>query len=235
MFDSYSNDVNSAFFFAEKIVFVEGESDAVVLRVLLEKKYGAAAHRISVISAAGNKNFSPFLRMLKAWNTAKIPHVVLTDFDSLTASCERAIIRGAKDTGYALAAEAAFLASIDAVLDKAEAEFSKVAKQATSFFADVALNVVVFTSDLEFALITDVNREKVAELLNVESAGNPDFNQGYSLNDLRRQIGSKLAPFSPMDQPRFKKPYIHRIIADTISLDSLHPDFERLIEVIDSL
>lgn len=37
MFDAYGNDVNSVLFFADKVVLVEGESDELVLRVLLEK------------------------------------------------------------------------------------------------------------------------------------------------------------------------------------------------------
>ena len=99
IFDAYSNDVNSVLLFADKVILVEGESDKLVIQLLLEKKYGAEAHRISVISAAGNKNFSPFLKMIRAWNAAKIPHLVVTDFDSLTTSTDRAVVRALETPG----------------------------------------------------------------------------------------------------------------------------------------
>jgi hypothetical protein len=84
--------------------------------------------------------------MIRAWGAAKIPHLVVTDFDSLTAGADRAIIRGAKDAGYALVGETAFLSKVDAPLDKSATEFATVASTATSFFADAGLNVFVFTS-----------------------------------------------------------------------------------------
>ena len=93
-FDAYSDEVNASLFFADKVILVEGESDARVIKLLLEKKFGPQAHRISVLSASGNANFSPFLRMIRAWSAAKIPHLVVTDFDSLTKSTERAVLVG---------------------------------------------------------------------------------------------------------------------------------------------
>jgi putative ATP-dependent endonuclease of OLD family len=105
IFDAYSSDINNLIFFADKVILVEGESDVRVLKLLLEKKYGASAHRISVISASGNLNFSPFLRMIKAWRPTNIPHLVVTDFDSLTAPNQRPIIRGIRDAGYNLPRE----------------------------------------------------------------------------------------------------------------------------------
>lgn len=62
--------------------------------------------------------------MIRAWNTAKIPHLVVTDFDSLTKLTDRTVLVGAKAAGYALTGEAAFHAKVDAALDKGEAEFS---------------------------------------------------------------------------------------------------------------
>src|SRR5439155_1104275 len=132
-FDAYSDEVNTLLFFADKVVLVEGESDTRVIKLLLEKKLGAKAHGISIISASGNANFSPFLRMIRAWATAKIPHLVVTDFDSLTKVTERAILAGAKAAGYALTGETAFHAKVDLVLDKGEAEFSTIASDATTF------------------------------------------------------------------------------------------------------
>jgi hypothetical protein len=85
--------------------------------------------------------------MIRAWNTAKIPHLVVTDFDSLTTSTDRAILVGAKAAGYAVPNDP-LLAKVDAALDKGEAEFSTAAVEASTTFKTSGLNVFVFTSDL---------------------------------------------------------------------------------------
>lgn len=234
-FDSYSSDVNNLLFFADKVVLVEGESDVRVLRLLLEKKLGGQAHRVSVISASGNKNFSPFLRMIRAWATARIPHLVVTDFDSLTKSTERAIIRGAKDAGYKLTGEQPLCAKVDAALDKGESDYEAVAKDATAIFATAGLNVFVFTSDLENAIMTPANKDKAASILTTNATDGKDYQSGYDLNALKRQIGSKCVPLNAMDNAPFKRPFIHRKIADTIDLNVAHPDITRLLTAIDAL
>jgi putative ATP-dependent endonuclease of the OLD family len=235
VFDAYSNEVNSALFFAEKVVFVEGECDLRVLRTLLEKKLGVRAHRISIISAAGNRNFSPYLRMVRAWATAKIQHLVVTDFDSLTKSTERAILVGAKAAGYSITQELSFHAKVDAVLDKSEKDFSAIATEASSFFTSAGLNVFVFTSDLEHALLTDENKVEAAKILNMVNTSATDYTTGYDLTQLRRLIGSKSVPLNPSADQPFKKPYIHKKIASTIDLTACHPDILRLLDAIEKL
>ena len=234
-FEAYGNEVNTMLFFADKVIFVEGESDMRVLKVLLEKKFGAGAHRISIISAAGNQNFSPFLRMIKAWNTAKIPCLVVTDFDSLIAQSDRPILRGAKDAGYTHSSEGKLKATIDAALDKTKVEFSAAAIEAGKYFKDAGLNVFVFTSDLEYSLITNHNKGDVAKVLTDESTTGNDYGSGYSMIDLKKQIGSKGVPLNATSDPKFKKPYIHRKIAKTIDLDHAHKDLNRLLKRIEEL
>lgn len=234
-FDAYSDEVNSLLFFADKVVLVEGESDARVIKLLLEKKLGAQAHRISIISASGNANFSPFLRMIRAWSTAKIPHLVVTDFDSLTKSTDRAVLVGAKAAGYTLTGESAFHAKVDAVLDKGEAEFTAVAADARTLFSSAGLNVFVFTSDLENSLITPTNKNAAAKVLTKVATNGVDYSTGYDLNALRRQIGSKGVPMNPMEKPPFKKPFIHRKIAVTVDLADPHPDITRLLAAVEEL
>lgn len=234
-FDAYSDEVNSSLFFADKVIIVEGESDSRVIKLLLEKKFGAQAHRISVLSASGNKNFSPFMRMIKAWDSAKIPHLIVTDYDSLTKSTDRAILTGAKDAGYTLTGESGFITKIDAALDKGEDEFMNVATTATDFFNSAGLKVFVFSSDLEYSLVTSNNKVEVSSILsNLSTTGN-DYTKGYGLDDLRRQIGSKGVPIKKNDDSPFKKPFVHRKIADTINFESAHPDIARLITAIEAL
>lgn len=234
-FDAYSDEVNSSLFFADKIVLVEGESDARVIKLLLEKRYGAQAHRISILSASGNKNFSPFLRMIRAWGNAKIPHLIVTDFDSLTKSTERAVLTGVKDAGYTLTGEAGLLNKIDSALDREEEAFADAALSATTLFNSAGMNVFVFTSDLEYSLITETNKAAAAQILTTLSPTKNDFTKGYSLDDLRRQIGSKGVPMKKNDDASFKKPFVHRKIADTIALENSHPDIARLLTAIDTL
>jgi putative ATP-dependent endonuclease of the OLD family len=234
-FDAYSTDVNSLLFFADKVIFVEGESDLRVIRLLLEKKLGSEAHRISLISAAGNQNFSPFLRMTRAWRNAKIPHLVITDFDSLTTSTDRAMIVGAEAAGYTLSAKATLQAQVDAALDRDEVAFNAAAKEASKHFANAGLNVFVFNSDLEYSLMTSVNKDAVAKILTSLATNGVNYNVGYDLNQLRRLVGSKGVPINPAAQPPFKRPFVHRKIAETIDLASAHPDISRLLSAVEDL
>jgi len=234
-FDAYSDEVNSSLFFADKVVLVEGESDARVVKLLLERNLALKRNRISVLSASGNQNFSPFLRMIRAWTSAKIPHLIVTDFDSLTKSTGRAVVTGARAAGYTLGGETGFLAQVDAALDKGETEFAEAASNATAIFRSAGLNVFVFSSDLEYSLITAENKAAVAKTLSGLSTTGNDYSSGYSLDDLRRQIGSKGVPMKKNDDATFKKPFVHRKIADSITLDKSHPDITRLIAAIDSL
>jgi len=235
MFDAYSNDLNSLLFFADKLVIVEGECDELVVKLLLQKRFGAAAHKISVVSAAGNRNFSPFLRMIRAWSTAKLPHLIITGFDSLTAETDRAIIRGAKDAGYTHLSESTLRTTVDAALDKGEPEFAAAAESASTYFGNAGLNVFVFTSDLEFSLISEDNKAAVADILNAESTTGNDYSTGYSVTDLKKQIGSKGTPLNPINDPKFKRPYIHKKIAATIDVAHAHADIARLMKAIDEL
>lgn len=234
-FDAYSNDVNALLFFAEKVVFVEGESDVRVLKVLLQKHLGSKSHRISIISAAGNKNFSPFLRMIRAWKDAQIPHLIVTDFDSLTKESDRAILVGAKDAGYPLVGEAALHATIDAALDKDDQAFGDVAIEVSRQLAIAGLNVFVFTSDLEYSLVAASNKNATAEVLNEVATNKMDYRQGYDINMIKRQLGSKGVPLNPMEKPPFKKPFIHKKVAETIDLASAHSDVGRLLAAIAAL
>ncbi|MBK8094514.1 MAG: AAA family ATPase [Verrucomicrobiaceae bacterium] len=235
MFDAYSDDVNAQLFFAEKVVLVEGESDSRVLKVLLQKKLGNAAHRISVISASGNANFSPFLRMIRAWKEAKIPHLVVTDFDSLTTSTQRALLVGAKAAGYPIAGEATLHSAIDAALDKDEQHFRNAASEAEKQLKGAGLNTFVFTSDLEYALITADNKDAAAKEMTTCGLDDKDYTKGYDLNQLRKAIGSKLLTNSKNDSASLKKPFVHRKIAATIELPKAHSDFGRLIAAIEAL
>lgn len=235
IFDAYSSEINNLIFFAEKIILVEGESDARVIKLLLEKKYGAAGHRISVISASGNKNFSPFLRMIAAWGTARIPHLVVTDFDSLTAPSQRPIIRGLEDAGYSLPKKMQLIAKVDGALDKGEAEYAAAAEDASKSLASYGLEVFVFTSDLEYALITEKNKIEAAKVLTAITEGQPDYTKGYDLNALRRAIGSKGLPIGTNNDPPLKIPYVHRKIANTINVQDCSPDFIRLLKMINDL
>jgi len=234
-FNAYSSEINNLLFFADKVVLVEGESDQRVIKLLLEKKYGAQSHRISVVSAAGNNNFSPFLRMIRAWSSASIPYLIVTDFDSLIAENNRPIFRGAKDAGYAVSTPTAVTRTIDGALDKTETEFAAAAIATENYFKDAGLNVFVFTSDLEYSLITDHNKDDVAKILTAERATTNDYSNGYSLIQLKKQIGSKGVPLNPLSKAEFKKPYVHRKIAETIDLLHAHEDLNRLLEHIEKL
>ncbi|MFN9476163.1 ATP-dependent nuclease [Acidovorax sp.] len=189
MFNAYSDEFNASIFFAEKVIFVEGESDLRVIKSLLEKHLGSKSHRISIVSAAGNQNFSPFLRMIKAWGAAKIPHLVVTDFDSLIKDSDRAILVGAKAAGYNLPSEQSLHNLVDEALDKGEKEFTAAAQAIEQHLNSAGLNVFIFTSDLEYSLINANNKDAAsAEMTKV--AKGVDYTKGYDLMSLRKSLGS---------------------------------------------
>ena len=117
-------------------------------------------------------------------------------------------------------------------MDKGEAEFSAVAIEATSQFASSGLNVFVFTSDLEYSLITAANKNAAAQVLTEVASNNVDYTTGYDQTLLQRQLGSKGIPMNQMEKAPFKKMFIHRKVADTIDLDNSHSDIQRLIAAI---
>jgi hypothetical protein len=172
---------------------------------------------------------------MKSWATAKIPHLIVTDFDSLTKETDRAILTGVKAAGYTLTGESSFHSRIDAVLDKDEASFSSVSVEATNFFAAAGVNVFVFTSDLEYSLVTSKNQSLAAAVLTSVATNGVNYSSGYSLESIRKQIGSKGVPINGISSSPYKKPYIHEKIADTIDLDKAHPDITRLLDAIEAL
>jgi putative ATP-dependent endonuclease of the OLD family len=231
IFDAYSDEVNSKLFFADKVILVEGDSDRLVIETLLRKKLGALAHSYTVLSASGNRNFSPYLRMIRAWSTAGIRPLVVTDFDSLTVNGERAIFKGVKDAGFSLTKETQFLKEIDDAIDKDEDLYASIADKARAFFEHAGIDVFVFTSDLEYALVTDQSKASVGKLLS--GLDGKDYSKGYTLSQIRRLIGSKTIPISANNNPPFKKPFVHRKIADAMDLASAHSDIERLLDSVE--
>jgi putative ATP-dependent endonuclease of the OLD family len=62
-----------------------------------------------------------------------------------------------------------------------------------------------------------------------------NYEVGYDLNQLRRQLGSKGVPMNPMDKPPFKKPFVHQKVAETIEIANSHGDIGRLLDAIAAL
>lgn len=235
MFNAYSNEVNSLILFSKKTILVEGESDRLVLNVILKKMLGPQAYEITVVSTAGNKNFSPYLRMIKSWKGAAIPHLVVTDFDSLLKEHDRAIISGLRAAGCTLDVNS-LCQEIDKVIDKSqESEYEKVARGCEKIFKDHGFNVFIFTSDLEFSLITDKNKDKAIEIMTQESKSKKDYKTGYDILTLKKHLGSKGVPLNPFKEQELKIPYVLKKISETIDINNCHGDISRLIGMIKNL
>jgi putative ATP-dependent endonuclease of OLD family len=235
VFNRFSDEVNSLLFFADKVVLVEGDSDRAVLRALLKKKYGPRHHRISIIVAGGNQQFSPYLKMLRCWKTLKIPFLVVTDFDSLTKENGRAILRGTEDAGVAVANVGTIHQAVDNALDKDERAFRGAGDWAMAALQKAGLDVFVFTSDIEYTLLTDANFKDATKIMSQEADGNKDYSAGYDLMQLKRTLGSKGVPLNKMAEPPLKKVYVHAMIAETIDPASCHPDLHNLLNKIEQL
>jgi hypothetical protein len=145
------------------------------------------------------------------------------------------VIVGAEAAGYPLPGKSALFAKVDSALDKDEKDFTAVAVEMRAQFANAGLNVFVFTSDLEYSLITAANKAAVAKELTSLGTNGVNYDVGYDLNQLRRQIGSKGVPMNPISNPPFKKPFVHQKIAETINLSHSHADIVRLLDAITAL
>jgi len=235
IFNAFSNEINSHILYASKVIFVEGDSDRLVLRELLRKVPEISPFGISIISGSGNRSFSPYIKMIRSWENLTIPHLIVTDFDSLTKDSERAIIRGLRGVNLRLPAkeEETLLRDIDSVVDKSDKDFETIAKTISEKFKRIGVNLFIFTSDLEYSLVNKANIEKVHEILHEISS--TDYSSGYSIIDIKKQIGSKGIPLNPLSKPKFKKPYIHKKIAATIEIKTCHNDIKRLISMVKEL
>ncbi|WP_413568210.1 ATP-dependent nuclease [Bdellovibrio sp. HCB117] len=65
------------FFFAEKVILVEGETEAIVLNHLFEKEVNA--HEVIVLNCLGKANLATFAKILNKFGT---PYVIVHDADS---------------------------------------------------------------------------------------------------------------------------------------------------------
>jgi predicted ATP-dependent endonuclease of OLD family len=78
---------NLEMFFADKVVIVEGVSDKILLRGLIDKFY-KGTNEIKVISVAGKDNIGIYIKLMKIF---KIPYLVLLDRDALYGTGATAI------------------------------------------------------------------------------------------------------------------------------------------------
>lgn len=233
IFSSLSDDLNSQVFFSDKVILVEGESDKRVIESLLRKKYGSKGYRFSIISVGGNRNFSPYIKMLEAWNGFSFPYLIVTDFDSLTKSSERAIFRGMKDAGHKLTNETELYSLVDKNIEKSESEYEIVKKTFIDSAKQVGVNIFVFNSDLEYSLINDKNKEDAISIMNELNSNTSEYS-GYTLSQLKGVIGSKGIPLN-LSNGDYKKPFIHKKIAETIFLDYAHSDIKDLMIAIENI
>jgi hypothetical protein len=67
------------------------------------------------------------------------------------------------------------------------------------------------------------------------ATNNVDYTKGYDIADIRRQLGSKGVPLNPMNNAPFKRPFVHRKVAQTIDISDAHPDWDRLLSFVESM
>lgn len=73
------NPDSSELFFADTVLLVEGEADRILMRGLIER-FGSGNREIKVVATHSNTNFDVYDELLSLYT---IPHIILTDFDSL--------------------------------------------------------------------------------------------------------------------------------------------------------
>ncbi|EQA82060.1 AAA domain protein [Leptospira alstonii serovar Pingchang str. 80-412] len=234
----FNNEINSLIYFADKVIFVEGESDRLVIESILKKYFKNKHSNISIIVTGGNKNFAPYINLIRSHKGLLIPFLIVTDFDSLLSENDRPILKGIEDAGFTVSNRKKIFDIIDvAVKSGKEDEHRKTSNNISKSLKDIGINVFIFPADLEFSLVNDSNLTQVGELLNKLKIpnSNADYTRGYDLMAIRRNIGSKNIPFLPMDKPPFKRPYVHKKIAELTDLNRLSVELKNLISVIDQL
>ncbi|TGN18859.1 ATP-dependent nuclease [Leptospira idonii] len=238
IYEFFSNEINSQIFFAEKVIFVEGESDKLALEALLKKHLKSNSNNISIIPTGGNRNFSPYINLITSYKGLKIPFLILTDFDSVTSDNDRALFTGIKKSKLDIKNEKKLIEAIDkAIQSTKESEHRSAATLATKTLRESNINAFILPSDLEYSLVSQDNLHQVCQILNrYKSTNNSnDYTKGFDLITIKRQIGSKGIPFNPMEKPQFKRPYVHKKIAESIDLNHCNPEIKSLLDAIDSL
>ncbi|AYV57694.1 ATP-dependent endonuclease [Leptospira kmetyi] len=234
----FNNDINSLVYFADKVIFVEGESDRLIIEEIIKKHYKKKFHNISVIATGGNKNFAPYINLMRAYEGLSIPFLIVTDFDSLTSEADRPIFKGIESAGFNIPNKKKLIDQIDnAVKSGKEEEHRKIALSIKKAIKETGINVFIFPSDVEYSIVTDANLPQTASLLNELKldSSKADYSKGYDLASIRRHIGSKNIPFAPMDKPPFKRPFIHRKIVDLIDPTRFSIDIKNLISSIEEM
>jgi putative ATP-dependent endonuclease of the OLD family len=233
--NDFNNEINSEIFFANAVLFVEGESDKRVLYKIINNLYGFLRGDITIICAGGNKSFSPYLRLISTLNRAQIPWGILTDFDSLMKEGgERALFRGLQDADIKIDQrhknEIAQL--VDSVLDKDEVDYLRCTQKISEILEEYRLKVFIFPSDLEWELCTDGLKGDVVEILRIYQEIDAT---GLSLIQLRKKLGSKGIPISGDSNKDNKKPYLHEKIAAKINKSNISPTMLELGKFIKNL
>ncbi|PKA09996.1 ATP-dependent nuclease [Leptospira harrisiae] len=233
--NSFNDELNSEIFYSNAVLFVEGISDKKVLYRLLQNIHSIYKGQINIIDTGGNKNFSPYLKLMKTLDEAKIPWGVVTDFDSFLSSSERAAFKGFENADIKISSNEIdrLTKKIDSIINKSESEYIEATKEISKAYKSIGVNLFVFPSDLEYSLCSNsIINEIVSEIKKYERI---DL-KGHTVDEIRTKIGSKGIPIGKKNED-LKKSYLHEKIANIYNKDQtqLHPSMKDCLDFVKRL
>ncbi|MFZ3065503.1 MAG: AAA family ATPase [Nitrospirota bacterium] len=230
---------NSEIYFGDFIVFVEGESDKIVLEEVFRKvrkqTKTKSLYGITVVNVGGKTRFAPLIKLLKSYGEYGKPFkwLILIDKDAMRKTDgERAVIRAMKDLGINLPSE---------IQDKLFTEVDKnCSNEEDALGATNTVNEIIrphyihcLPADIEYALITEKTLKIAEQTFKEEGKNYPqEIRSKKKLEYLRKYFGSKGINCEKNNTAEGKKPYLHAKIIKMTPLEELSEPFKQIISCI---
>jgi len=232
--NDYNNEINSEIFFSDIVFFVEGNGDKRVILKLVQKYLNKHLHRISIIETGGNNTFSPYLKLIGILKKSNIKYGIITDFDSITKSTNRALFTGIKNSGINLNKKKLdkLISEIDKQVGLSERLHTELCRKVSSLLKEHNINAFIFPSDLEYSICEDSIKSKISGLIKEHLQSDLS---GFTIDQIRKKIGSKGIDLIK-SQEDYKKPFIHEKIIDLYEKkEQLNSSMTALINFINKI
>lgn len=231
---------NSEIYFGDFIVFVEGDSDKIVMEEVFRKVRRQvkikSLYSLTIVNVGGKTRFTPLIKLLKSYGEYGKPFkwLIIVDKDALRKTGdERAMIRVMKDLGITLSAETQnkLLEEVDQNC-RDEKDGLEVAKTVNGILKEYQIHCL--PADIEHASITEKTFKITEQVFKEEGRNYPPEIRGKNkkLGHLRKYFGSKGINCERNDNADGKKPYLHAKIIEKTPLDQLSTSLKEIISSI---
>ncbi|MFC1723975.1 ATP-dependent endonuclease, partial [Nanoarchaeota archaeon] len=206
IYSVFLNPRTSELLYADLVLLVEGESDELVIRLLLKKYLPNLYPSISIVKLGGNTIFVPWMELINTFSDNSIPWLAVTDLDSLrnTESSNRPALtpltkQKLNQTDKEDLKKYADLTTTNEAAISTQFENINLISNKYRFF--------IMPRDLEYSLVTQSNYQKGILFLNQKYK--KSYPQSLNIDEFRKHLGSYGLDNAKLQNPSAKLPYIH--------------------------